>query len=165
MVFSRIQPNIRKYFPKIFLKCNQTHENIFFSGKQHLRKISIFRKCFYTNQTEPKLKYIEEPKPILLSFFTLFLHHLVSHQLTLTSLCLGRSPLLFQPSKVSPSLSLSLSLSVFFDHVSLIFVSIYFGPSIESHNGGKTIDIFLFTFYFFKTLNQIKYIYSHSFTF
>ena len=33
MVFSRIQPNIRKYFPKIFLKCNQTHENIFFSGK------------------------------------------------------------------------------------------------------------------------------------
>ena len=33
MVFSRIQPNIRKYFPKIFLKCNQTHENIFFSEK------------------------------------------------------------------------------------------------------------------------------------
>ena len=33
IVFSRIQPNIRKYFPKIFLKCNQTHENIFFSGK------------------------------------------------------------------------------------------------------------------------------------
>ena len=33
MVFSRIQPNIRKYFPKHFLKCNQTHENIFFSGK------------------------------------------------------------------------------------------------------------------------------------
>ena len=33
MVFSRIQPNIRKYFPKIFLKCNQTHESIFFSGK------------------------------------------------------------------------------------------------------------------------------------
>ena len=33
MVFSRIQPNIRKYFPKSFLKCNQTHENIFFSGK------------------------------------------------------------------------------------------------------------------------------------
>ena len=33
MVFSRIQPNIRKCFPKIFLKCNQTHENIFFSGK------------------------------------------------------------------------------------------------------------------------------------
>ena len=33
MVFSRIQPKIKKYFPKIFLKCNQTHENIFFSGK------------------------------------------------------------------------------------------------------------------------------------
>ena len=33
MVFLRIQPNIRKYFPKIFLKCNQTHENIFFSEK------------------------------------------------------------------------------------------------------------------------------------
>ena len=53
MVFSRIQPNIRKYFLKIFLKCNQTHENIFFSGKQHFQKISIFRKYFYTNQTQP----------------------------------------------------------------------------------------------------------------
>ena len=113
-----------------------------------------------------KLKYIEEPKPILLSFFTLFLHYLVSHQLTLTSFCLSRSPLSFQPSKVSPlSLSLSLSLSVFLGHVSLIFVSIYFGPSIEPHDGGKTIDIFLFTFYFFKTLNQIKYIYSLTCTF
>ena len=30
MVFSRIQPNIRKYFPKIFLKCNQTHETFSF---------------------------------------------------------------------------------------------------------------------------------------
>ena len=29
IVFSRTQPNIRKYF----LKCNQTHENIFLSGK------------------------------------------------------------------------------------------------------------------------------------
>ena len=54
MVFSRIQPNIKKYFQKIFLKCNQTYENIFFSGKQHFRKISIFWKCFYTNQTQPK---------------------------------------------------------------------------------------------------------------
>ena len=26
-------PNTRKYFSEIFLKCNQTHENIFFSGK------------------------------------------------------------------------------------------------------------------------------------
>ena len=33
MVFSRTQPNIRKYFLKHFLKCNQTHENIFLSGK------------------------------------------------------------------------------------------------------------------------------------
>ena len=33
MVFSRTQPNIKKYFLKHFLKCNQTHENIFFSGK------------------------------------------------------------------------------------------------------------------------------------
>ena len=33
MVFSRTQPNIRKYFSKHFLKCNQTHENIFLSGK------------------------------------------------------------------------------------------------------------------------------------
>ena len=33
MVFSRIQPNTRKYFLKYFLKCNQTHENIFLSGK------------------------------------------------------------------------------------------------------------------------------------
>ena len=33
MVFSRTQPNIRKYFPKHFLKCNQTHKNIFFSEK------------------------------------------------------------------------------------------------------------------------------------
>ena len=33
MIFSRTQPNIRKYFSKNFLKCNQTHENIFFSRK------------------------------------------------------------------------------------------------------------------------------------
>ena len=33
MVFSRTQPNTRKYFPKHFLKYNQTHENIFFSEK------------------------------------------------------------------------------------------------------------------------------------
>ena len=33
MVFSRTQPDIRKYFLKHFLKCNQTHENIFLSGK------------------------------------------------------------------------------------------------------------------------------------
>ena len=33
MVFSRTQPNIRKYFSKYFLKCNQTHKNIFLSRK------------------------------------------------------------------------------------------------------------------------------------
>ena len=33
MVFSRTQPNIKKYFSKHFLKCNKTYENIFLSGK------------------------------------------------------------------------------------------------------------------------------------
>ena len=33
MVFSRTQPNTRKYFSKHFLKYNQTHENIFLFGK------------------------------------------------------------------------------------------------------------------------------------
>ena len=33
MVFSRTQPNTRKYFSKHFLKCNQTLENIFLSLK------------------------------------------------------------------------------------------------------------------------------------
>ena len=33
MVFSRTQPNTRKYFSKYFLKCNQTHENIFLFEK------------------------------------------------------------------------------------------------------------------------------------
>ena len=31
--FSKIQPNTRKYFPKDFLECNQTLENIFLSKK------------------------------------------------------------------------------------------------------------------------------------
>ena len=39
-------PNTKKYFSENFWKCNQTHENIFLSGKWN-----IFRKCFYTNQT------------------------------------------------------------------------------------------------------------------
>ena len=47
MVFLRIQLKIRKYFPKHFLKCNQKYF-IFW-------KISIFQKCFYTNQTRPKV--------------------------------------------------------------------------------------------------------------
>ena len=33
MVFSKTQPNTIKYFSKHFLKCNQTHENIFLSRK------------------------------------------------------------------------------------------------------------------------------------
>ena len=33
MVFSRTQSNIRKYFPKHFLKYSQTYENIFFFKK------------------------------------------------------------------------------------------------------------------------------------
>ena len=33
IVFSKTQPNTRKYFSKHFLKCNQTHENIFLSEK------------------------------------------------------------------------------------------------------------------------------------
>ena len=39
--FPSSSPNTRKYFSEIFLKCNQTHENIFLSGKWN-----IFRKCF-----------------------------------------------------------------------------------------------------------------------
>ena len=38
MVFSRIQPNTRKYFLKYFLKCNQTHENISFPENSISRK-------------------------------------------------------------------------------------------------------------------------------
>ena len=37
MVFSKTQPNTRKYFSKHFLKCNQTHENIFLSGNTFTR--------------------------------------------------------------------------------------------------------------------------------
>ena len=36
-VFLSSFPNTRKYFPKIFLKCNQTHENIFLSGNGFTR--------------------------------------------------------------------------------------------------------------------------------
>ena len=38
----------RKYFSENFLKYNQTHKNIFLSGKWN-----IFQKCFYANQTQP----------------------------------------------------------------------------------------------------------------
>ena len=42
ILFSRTQPNTRKYFPKHFLECNQTLENIFF-----FRKYFPFPKIFY----------------------------------------------------------------------------------------------------------------------
>ena len=42
LLFSRIQPNTRKYFPKNFLECNQTLENIFLYWKYF-----PFRKIFY----------------------------------------------------------------------------------------------------------------------
>ena len=35
-------PNTRKYFSGNFLKYNQTHKNIFLSGKQHFRKMEYF---------------------------------------------------------------------------------------------------------------------------
>ena len=35
MIFSKTQPNTRKYFSKNFMKCNQIHENIFLSGKKN----------------------------------------------------------------------------------------------------------------------------------
>ena len=44
--FSTTQPNTRKYFPKHFLECNQTLENIFLS-----RKYFTLGKYFTPNQT------------------------------------------------------------------------------------------------------------------
>ena len=55
-------PNTRKYFSENFLKYNQTHENIFLSEKWN-----IFRKCFYMNQTQPKIQIT----PTFLSFIEL----------------------------------------------------------------------------------------------
>ena len=46
--FSGTQPNTRKYFPKHFLECNQTLENIFLS-----RKYFTLGKYFTFNQTQP----------------------------------------------------------------------------------------------------------------
>ena len=43
----RTQPNTRKYFPKHFLECNQTLENIFLSRKYFHLKIFYTRKIFY----------------------------------------------------------------------------------------------------------------------
>ena len=45
--FSATQPNTRKYFPKHFLECNQTLENIFLSRKYFHLKIFYTRKIFY----------------------------------------------------------------------------------------------------------------------
>ena len=47
ILFSRTQPNTRKYFPKHFLECNQTLENIFLSWKYFHLKIFYTRKIFY----------------------------------------------------------------------------------------------------------------------
>ena len=46
--FSGTQPNTRKYFPKHFLKCNQTLEKIFLSRKYFHLKLFYTRKLFYT---------------------------------------------------------------------------------------------------------------------
>ena len=45
--FSAKQPNTRKYFPKYFLECNQTLENIFLFQKYFHLKIFYTRKIFY----------------------------------------------------------------------------------------------------------------------
>ena len=55
IVFSRIQPNIRKYFSKYFLKCNQTLEDIFISRKYFHLKIFYTWKIFYTKTNAAKI--------------------------------------------------------------------------------------------------------------
>ena len=47
IVFSRTQPNTKKYFSKYFLICHQTFENIFFSKKYFHLKIFYTWKTFY----------------------------------------------------------------------------------------------------------------------
>ena len=47
IVFSRTQPNTKKYFSKYFLKCHQTPENIFFSKEYFHLKIFYTWKTFY----------------------------------------------------------------------------------------------------------------------
>ena len=47
IVFSRTQPNTKKYFSKYFLKCHQSLENIFFSEKYFNLKIFYTWKIFY----------------------------------------------------------------------------------------------------------------------
>ena len=48
IVFSRTQPNTKKYFSKYFLKCHQTPENIFFFEKYFHLKIFSFLKNIFT---------------------------------------------------------------------------------------------------------------------
>ena len=52
ILFSGTQPNTWKYFPKHFLECNQTLENIFLSWKYFHLKIFYTRKIFYTQPNE-----------------------------------------------------------------------------------------------------------------
>ena len=47
IVFSRTQPNTKKYFSKYFLKYHQTPENIFFFEKYFHLKIFYTWKTFY----------------------------------------------------------------------------------------------------------------------
>ena len=54
---SRIQPNTRKYFPKYFLECNQTPENIFFFEKYFHLKIFYTRKTIYIEPNIALLLY------------------------------------------------------------------------------------------------------------
>ena len=54
IVFSRTQPKTRKYFPKHFLECNQTLENILHS------KIFYTRKIFYT---QPNIALVSNLRP------------------------------------------------------------------------------------------------------
>jgi len=45
--FSRIQTNTIKYFPKHFLECNQTSENVFLFEKYFHLKIFYTQKIIY----------------------------------------------------------------------------------------------------------------------
>ena len=51
ILFSETQPNTRKYFPKHFLKCNKTLENIFIFQKYFHLKIFYSWKIFYIQPT------------------------------------------------------------------------------------------------------------------
>ena len=49
--FSATQPNTRKYFPKHFLKYNQTLKNIFLSWKYFTLEIFYIQKIFYAQRS------------------------------------------------------------------------------------------------------------------